>query len=54
MMKKEELKELEERKVNGYSISREEAGQLMEAELTELSEDADRIRLDVWGNVCDV
>lgn len=41
MMKKEELKELEERIVNGYRISREEAGLLMEADLTELSEAAD-------------
>ena len=34
MMKKEELKELEERIVNGYRISREEAGLLMEADLS--------------------
>ena len=54
MMKKEELKELEERIVNGYRISREEAGLLMEADLTELSEAADRIRLHFCGNVCDV
>lgn len=40
--------------MNGYRISREEAGLLMEADLTELSEAADRIRLHFCGNVCDV
>ena len=54
MMKKEELKELEEKILNGYRIQREEAELLIDVDLSELSEAADRIRLHFCGNVCDV
>ena len=54
MMKKEELKELEEKILNGYRIQREEAELLIDVDLSELSEAADRIRLHFCVNVCDV
>ena len=53
-MTKDELQRLEHKIMDGYRISREEAEMLIEADLTELSEAADRIRLHFCGNICDV
>lgn len=54
MMTKDELLELERKIMDGYRISKAEAEQLVDVDLTELSEAADRIRMHFCGNVCDV
>ncbi len=53
-MTKDELQRLEHKIMDGYRISREEAELLIDVDLSELSEAADRIRLHFCGNVCDV
>lgn len=53
-MTKDELQRLEHKIMDGYRISREEAELLINVDLSELSEAADRIRLHFCGNVCDV
>ena len=53
-MTKDELQRLEHKIMDGYRISREEAERLIDVDLSELSEAADRIRLHFCGNVCDV
>ena len=54
MMTKDELLELERKIMDGYRISKAEAEQPVDVDLTELSEAADRIRMHFCGNVCDV
>lgn len=44
-MTKDELQRLEHKIMDGYRISREEAELLIDVDLSELSEAADRIRL---------
>lgn len=53
-MTKDELQRLEHKIMDGYRISREEAELLIDVDLSDLSEAADRIRLHFCGNVCDV
>ena len=53
-MTKDELQRLEHKIMDGYRISREEAELLIDVDLSELSEAADRIRQHFCGNVCDV